>query len=495
MPMPRMRAALSAALLSLGVLTALPAVSATAAPGQTFTNPIKPQKGADPHIVQDGGNYYMIATSWSSTLTMRTSKTLAGLATAPDVAVYHDTNTSRGCNMWAPELHKLAGPNGTRWYLYYTAGQCVQDYNITQRMHVLESVGTNPMGPYVYKNRLFDPNRDDWFIDGSVANLGGKLYLFGSIQAGGTQNLAVMPLSNPWTPSGPRTQISTPTLAWERQGHPVQEGPAILQRGGKTFMAYSASGCWTPDYKLGLLTWNGADPTRATSWVKSPNPVFQRNDANSVYGPGHNQFFTSPDGTETWNVYHANDAATDGCDNGRSLRAQRVTWNSDGTPNFGVPVRLGASLAGPSGETTTVSGVFTIVNRNSGKCLDVINASTADGANVRQWTCNGNNAQKWRFEDRYNEHSRIINVASGKVLDIANCQTGDGANVQQWTGLGNACQEFQPATAALGGWVHITNRNSGKVLDVENCSTADGANVRQWSRLGNACQHWQLRPA
>jgi GH43 family beta-xylosidase len=31
-------------------------------------------------------------------------------------------------------------------------------------------------------------------------------------------------------------------------------------------------------------------------------------------------------------------------------RAQKFTWNADGTPNFGTPVRLGVQLTAPSGE-------------------------------------------------------------------------------------------------------------------------------------------------
>ena len=78
--------------------------------------------------------------------------------------------------------------------------------------------------------------------------------------------------------------------------------------------------------------------------------MFESYAANKVFGPGHNGFFKSPDGTEDWIVYHANDTRIDGCDMGRSTRAQKLTWNADGTPNFGVPVKLGEVLDGPSGE-------------------------------------------------------------------------------------------------------------------------------------------------
>jgi GH43 family beta-xylosidase len=133
----------------------------------------------------------------------------------------------------------------------------------------------------------------------------------------------------------------------------VNEGAEALYRNGRTMIVYSASACWGPDYKLGLLTLTGSDPLNRAHWTKSPNPVFQRNDGNGVYAPGHNGFFKSPDGTEDWIVYHANDSSSGGCDMNRSTRAQKFTWNSDGTPNFGTPVRLGTQLAAPSGEPTT----------------------------------------------------------------------------------------------------------------------------------------------
>lgn len=49
-------------------------------------------------------------------------------------------------------------------------------------------------------------------------------------------------------------------------------------------------------------------------------------------------------------VYHANSSASGGCDMNRSTRAQKFTWNADGTPNFGTPVALGVPLTAPSGE-------------------------------------------------------------------------------------------------------------------------------------------------
>ncbi|MGK5683492.1 family 43 glycosylhydrolase [Actinoplanes sp. URMC 104] len=310
---------------------------------RTFTNPIK-RNGPDPWLQYHNGFYYLATTTWNSTITMRRSATLAGLASAADQVVFNLAGRTGGCcNMWAPEFHLING----RWYLYYVAGQNVADYNPTQRLHVLESSGSDPMGPYAFKADL----GSDWQLDASVLRVGSNLYLMGTYGGDGAgQSNFIQRLSNPWTLSGSRVRLSSPTLAWERQTGAVNEGPEPLYHDGKVMVVYSASACWGPDYKLGLLTLTGADPMNPAHWTKSPDPVFQRNDANGVFAPGHNGFFSSPDGTEDWIVYHANDSAGGGCDMNRSTRAQKFTWNADGTPNFGTPVRLGTSLTAPSGE-------------------------------------------------------------------------------------------------------------------------------------------------
>ncbi|GIH05449.1 hypothetical protein Rhe02_35160 [Rhizocola hellebori] len=319
--------------------------------GGTFRNPLDPQ-GADPWLTYYNGFYYLAATTWNRTITMRRSATLGGLATAQETVIFNLTRPNGAGTLWAPEFHLLTGPNGTRWYLYYTAG--VEPFNLgTQRIHVLESAGLDPMGPYTWKADMLDPQQDNtWELDAGILQLNGNLYLMGTFY-NGQQPLFIRPLSNPWTASGTRRILTTATLPWETIGGSVAEGPVALQRNGKTFIVYSASHCSTPDYKLGMLTYNGGDPLLSSSWIKSPNPVFQRSNANGVYGPGHNGFFKSPDGTEDWMVYHANASASAGCDVNRTTRAQKFTWNADGTPNFGVPAALSTALPVPSGEPTS----------------------------------------------------------------------------------------------------------------------------------------------
>ncbi|QNP69410.1 RICIN domain-containing protein [Streptomyces roseirectus] len=90
-------------------------------------------------------------------------------------------------------------------------------------------------------------------------------------------------------------------------------------------------------------------------------------------------------------------SSSGGCGNGRTTRAQKFTWNADGTPDFGTPVATGPTLPGPSGESANTPTACTLVDRDSGKCLDVSGGSNADGANVRQWTWLNNTCRQWRL--------------------------------------------------------------------------------------------------
>ncbi|MFC0529422.1 RICIN domain-containing protein, partial [Phytohabitans kaempferiae] len=54
---------------------------------RTFTNPIK-LRGPDPWLTHYNGYYYLATTTWNNTITMRRSRTLGGLASAPDTLLF-----------------------------------------------------------------------------------------------------------------------------------------------------------------------------------------------------------------------------------------------------------------------------------------------------------------------------------------------------------------------------------------------------------------------
>lgn len=133
---------------------------------------------------------------------------------------------------------------------------------------------------------------------------------------------------------------------------------------------------------------------------------------------------------------------------------------------------------------------FQVVNRNSGKLLEVLSALTADGAAVGQWGDTGHATQRWTVDAVAGGAVRLINLNSGKLLEIPSAQTADGVDAVQWGSTGHATQSWNAATDD--GWWTFTNANSGKALEIDGCSTADGAVAQQWPPNGLTCQQWRL---
>jgi len=311
-----------------------------------FTNPLLPS-GPDPWVYQKDGTYYYMQTTGNSLVIRKTAK-MSELGSAVSTTIWTAPSsgpTSR--DVWAPELHFLDG----KWYVYYTAGSG----NDAQRLWVLENASADPtQGTWTDRGQLAVAGSQSlWAIDASILEQGGKRYLLWSGREAGAsqQNLYIAQLSNPYTLTGPSTQLSHPELAWELNGFPkVNEGPEALQHNGQTFIVYSASHCSTDDYALGQLKLTGTDPLVASSWTKSTTPVFVKNTAGGAYGPGHNGFFKSKDGSEDWIIYHANNQAGQGCGDTRNPRMQKFTWNADNSPNFGTPVSISTAVTKPAGE-------------------------------------------------------------------------------------------------------------------------------------------------
>ena len=250
-------------------------------------------------------------------------------------------------DLWAPELHRW----GSNWYIYFAADD---GDNTHHRIYVVENTAADPMqGQWVFKGKVSDTT-DKWAIDPDLVEVNGLHYLLWSgwqQDHDGEQDIFIAQMSDPWTISSPRTLISAPTYSWETVGDPinVNEGPEGLVRNGQLFVTYSASACWTDSYALGLLHVDQkANVLDVSAWAKSDHAVFESNPGGHAYGPGHNGFFSSPDGTQDWLIYHANSDAGQGCGSSRSPRIQPFKWGSDGSPVFGSPVATGTPMSRPS---------------------------------------------------------------------------------------------------------------------------------------------------
>ncbi|MEJ2859140.1 MULTISPECIES: non-reducing end alpha-L-arabinofuranosidase family hydrolase [unclassified Saccharothrix] len=152
-----------------------------------------------------------------------------------------------------------------------------------------------------------------------------------------------------------------------------------------------------------------------------------------------------------------------------------------------VALNTGAASAA----TVDTTAWYVLVNRNSGKAIDVSSASTADGAAIQQYARHDGANQQWQFVDSGGGYYRLKSKNSGKVLDVTSKSTADGARIQQWTDNGGANQQFRLADSDSG-YVRLINRNSGKAVEVQGAATTDGAPVVQYSDWNGSNQQWQL---
>jgi len=320
-----------------------------------FTNPILPS-GADPWVIYKDG-YYYYTNSTGRNLVIWKTKSVVDMQNAQRKVVWvPPVGMSYSKELWAPEIHYI----NHKWYMYFAADD---GSNAHHRLYVIENPSSDPtLGKWAFKGQVGDET-NKWGIDASVFENKDKLYLIWSGwegDANGEQDIFIAQLKDPCTISSKRVRVSAPIYEWERNGdlhdtgNPahvnVNEGPEILKHGDKIFLIYSASGCWTDNYALGMLTANdGSNLLDSASWKKSPAPVFKQSPENGVFATGHNSFFKSPDGKQDWILYHANNQPGEGCGNKRSPRAQQFTWKKDGSPDFGIPVKTGVPMPVPSG--------------------------------------------------------------------------------------------------------------------------------------------------
>jgi len=150
----------------------------------------------------------------------------------------------------------------------------------------------------------------------------------------------------------------------------------------------------------------------------------------------------------------------------------------------------------PAGRPAYRPAYFMIVNRNSGKALDLIGGNTGNGAQINQWTYdyNGPN-QRWVLAPTENsDHFRISSWVSGKSACIELDSTAAGAKVHSFDYTGNNNGQQFDLIDAGNGYYKIRNVKSNLVLEIANAGTANNDRVQQAADTGSLNQQWRLQP-
>ncbi|WP_211222327.1 family 43 glycosylhydrolase [Actinokineospora enzanensis] len=226
----------------------------TGAPGQTSI------RNADPSVMRVGSTYYSVESDGGS-IYVRQASAPNGLGGAARGRIWSDPGMGE---VWAPELVLVGG----RYYVYFSAGS-----GNAHRMYVISS--DRPTTGYGTHRKMPLPD-DKWAVDGTAFTFENQLWFVWSGWEGDTnveQNLYLVQMSDPATPTGPRARISQPREPWERRvGNPfINEAPApIKDPNGQLHITYSANGSWSDQYCIAdLRLRKGGDPTYVWDWYKS----------------------------------------------------------------------------------------------------------------------------------------------------------------------------------------------------------------------------------
>jgi O-glycosyl hydrolase len=271
--------------------------------------------------------------------------------------------------------------------------------------------------------------------------------------------------------------LNVETLVGNFWNDQSREAPAMFKRGSTYFLLTSGTSYWFPNQAKYATA-----PSIAGPWTAMRNV----GDATTF---GSQPTFVLPiQGRSTTSYLYLGDRWAGAWN--EPVNNSQYVWLP-----IGFPTSTTMSLSWyPSVTVDTVSGAVTgtppsyhrLTNRASGKVMDTVSASTANNAEVRQYTWNGGDTQRWEFQLAEPGYLRIVNQGSGKCLDVGDASTADGANVVQYACGNGKNQQWQ--WTAVDGYHQLKARHSGKCLEV--AGTATGTDIQQIT-CGNATsQQW-----
>jgi hypothetical protein len=126
------------------------------------------------------------------------------------------------------------------------------------------------------------------------------------------------------------------------------------------------------------------------------------------------------------------------------------------------------------------SGYHRLVIGNDSLCLDVFGNTTAAGAAIDQWTCNGQSNQQFQFVPVSGGNGELQAQNSGQDVAVSGSPTAQGTpDIVQQAVNGAANSLWQPLQQSDGSW-EFRNQGSGLCLDVTGAGSNQGQQLDQW---------------
>jgi hypothetical protein len=126
------------------------------------------------------------------------------------------------------------------------------------------------------------------------------------------------------------------------------------------------------------------------------------------------------------------------------------------------------------------SGYHRLVIGSDALCADVFGNTTAAGAAIDQWTCNGQANQQFRFVPVSGGYGELQAQNSGDDVTVSGNSTAQGTpDIVQQPVSGASGSMWKPVQQSDGSW-QFQNQNSGLCLDVFGAGSNTGQQLDQW---------------
>lgn len=283
--------------------------------GFALANPLL--DGADPHVLQTDGTFWMFPTESRSrkpifaayrSTDLRKWKRTGPILELDDIRWV--TDAGRPYHAWAPAMIERGG----KFYFYYSVGP--QSENRPSRIGV--AVGNSPDGKFIDSGKALLTGGDGFeaidpmvFID-PVSN---KTYFYAGGSAG--SKLRVFELAEDMVTLGSEIKVATPEK--------FTEAPFMHRHGEMYYLSYSHGSFNRSSYSVHYAT----APSPIGPW-KYRGAILE-SDAKHQ-GPGHHSFVENPK-TKSWHIiYHRWDTTEKpGPFKGtRKIAAEKIEYDQDG---------------------------------------------------------------------------------------------------------------------------------------------------------------------
>ncbi|MDX3527885.1 ricin-type beta-trefoil lectin domain protein [Streptomyces sp. ID05-39B] len=255
-------------------------------------------------------------------------------------------------------------------------------------------------------------------------------------------------------------------------GH--REAPALFKRGNVYFMLTSGATGWNPNQQQYATATSLAGPWSAMTNV-----------GDSTTFNSQTAYVLPVQGSSGTSYLYLGDRW--GNSFGGTVNDSRYVWlpltfpsSTSMSMTWSPEVTLDTAAGTVSGTSATYN---TLIARHSAKCADITSQSLWQGAQVKQYDCNGGGNQKYWFKSVGSGYYQLV-VRSSSLCVQENANTvsqencSASANAQQWS------------LTTSGSHVNLKSRASGKCLDVNGASTANSAAVITYTCNGGTNQQW-----